>query len=251
MNHPALESFGDLDDAARDPHVATCPHCQDDLRAQVQVRALLAGLPDPGPTPPDVVDRIEATLRRLSAEQGPEASSPAAASTVVPLAPARERRHRGWLAVAAAVVLLGAGGAVLSQVVPGSQDAGEATAGAALRESPGKQAAAPDTALRATASGTDYTADRLAAQVDQVLAARTASAAAPTGPLATPAGVAACLSAIGAPRATPLLVDVARYQGAPAAVVVLPASGGGHEIWVVSTTCSPGKDGTRYFTRSR
>jgi hypothetical protein len=111
---------------------------------------------------------------------------------------------------------------------------------------------APDTSLRATASGTDYTTDRLAAQVDQVMARRAASsAAAPTGPLASPAGVAACLAALGAPQSTPLLVDVARYQGSPAAIVVVPASGGGREIWVVSTTCSPGKDGTRYFTRTR
>ncbi|MGN6613362.1 MAG: hypothetical protein ACTHLJ_16475 [Angustibacter sp.] len=250
MNHPALESFGDLDAAARDPHVATCPDCQDDLRTQVQVRALLGALPDPGPTPPDVVDRLEATLRRLSAEASSgRLEQPAAASTVVPLAPVRERRHRAWLAVAAAVVLLGAGGAALSQVMPGSQ-ADSTAAGAALSGSPEKRVA-PDAGLRATASGTDYTADRLAAQVDAVLAGRPAAASAPSGPLATPAGVAACLSAIGAPQATPLLVDVARYQGAPAAVVVVPASGGGREIWVVSTTCSPGKDGTRYFTRTR
>ncbi|KQX61871.1 hypothetical protein [Angustibacter sp. Root456] len=252
MNHPALESFGDLDAAARDPHVAACPDCQRDLQTQVQVRTLLASLPDPGPTPPDVVDRLEATLRRLSAETSaghPEQS--AAASTVVPLAPARERRHRGWLAVAAAVVLLGAGGATLSQLVPDGGRADSTAAGAALNGTAEKRVA-PDAGLQATASGTDYTADRLATQVDQVLASRPSSAAAaPSGPLATPAGVAACLAAIGAPRATPLLVDVARYQGSPAAVVVVPASGGGREIWVVSTTCSPGKDGTRYFTRTR
>lgn len=252
MNHPALESFGDLDAAARDPHVATCPDCQDDLRTQVQVRALLGSLPDPGPTPPDVVDRLEATLRRLSAEAASgQGEQPAAASTVVPLAPARERRHRGWLAAAAAVVLLGAGGAALSQVVPGGGGAADSTAaGAALSGSPEKRVA-PDAGLRATASGTDYTADQLSAQVDQVLAGQPTAADAPSGPLSTPAGVAACLSAIGAPQARPLLVDVARYQGAPAAVVVVPASGGGREIWVVSTTCSPGKDGTRYFTRTR
>ncbi len=153
--------------------------------------------------------------------------------------------------MAAAVVLLGAGGAVLSQVVPDGGRADSTAAGAALSGSPEKRAA-PDASVRATASGTDYTADRLAAQVDQVMAGRAVSAvAAPTGPLATPAGVAACLAALGAPQSTPLLVDVARYQGAPAAIVVVPASGGGREIWVVSTTCSPGKDGTRYFTRTR
>lgn len=248
MSHPALESFDDLDAAARDPHVAGCPHCQADLGTQRQVRALLAALPDPGPTPPDVVDRLEATLRRLHAEQG---SPPGAASTVVPIAAARERRQRVWWAAAAAVVVLGGGAAAVSQIMPGSRAADSSAAGASLSQAP-RSKAQPDAALAARASGTDYTTARLAAQVDQVLAQRTAVAPArPTGPLASPAGVAACLSAIGAPGATPLLVDVARYQGRPAAVVVLPASGGGREIWVVSPTCSPGQDGTRYFTTLR
>jgi hypothetical protein len=254
VSHPGLDSFGDLDTAARDPHVAQCPACQADLRTQMHVRSLLAGLPDPGPTPPDVVDRLEATLRRLAAEQGASGddSALAASHTVVPMAAAAERRRRPWLAAAAAVVLLGAGGTALSQLVSSSGGAADSTAaGAALRGSPEKQAA-PDSGLRATASGTDYTASGLAAQVKDVMGRRAAAAAgAPTGPLASASGIAACLSAIGAPTADPLLVDVARYQGAPAAIVVLPASGGGQEIWVVSTTCAPGKDGTRYFTRTR
>jgi hypothetical protein len=66
--------------------------------------------------------------------------------------------------------------------------------------------------------------------------------------MTAPAGVRACLSALGAPSATPLLVDVARFEGKPAAVVVLPAEQGGREVWVVSTSCKPGADGTRYYT---
>ena len=120
MSHPSLDSFGDLDEAARDPHVSGCERCREELRAQQQVRDLLAALPDPGPVPPDVVDRIEATLRRLSVEGAVEtATAPGTAgSTVVPLRPEPvTRRRRPLLAVAAAVVLLSLNDAVLAAFV--------------------------------------------------------------------------------------------------------------------------------------
>ena len=65
---------------------------------------------------------------------------------------------------------------------------------------------------------------------------------------ATPQGLAGCLSALGAPSTTPLLVDVATFEGKPAAVLVLPGDGRRPEIWVVSPTCTPGADGMKYFT---
>ncbi len=249
MSHPALDSFGDLDEAARDPHVAGCDRCRDELLAQRQVRDLLASLPDPGPVPPDVVDRLEATLRGLSGTSGGTAGS-----TVVPLHhEPTPRRRRPWLAAAAAVALLAGGGFGLSRLVPDATGgADNATAGAALHDSAESRAAPPGASLRATASGTSYTRADLDQQVQQVMASAPRSAAgAPQGPLGTTAGIAACLSAIGAPSATPLLVDVARFEGRPAAVVVLPAAGGGRDIWVVSTTCRPGQDGTQLFVRAR
>ena len=48
---------------------------------------------------------------------------------------------------------------------------------------------------------------------------------------------------------TPALVDLATYNGKPAAVLVLPGASGGQEIWVVSRTCAPGTDGTMLFKK--
>lgn len=259
MSHPSLDAFGDLDEAARDPHVSGCERCRGELRAQQQVRALLSSLPDPGPPPPDVVDRLEATLRRLSAEAaqpGSERAGGTVASTVVPLRPASAgRRRRPLLAVAAAAVLLAGGGFGLSRLVPDTGGADSTAAGAALSDS-GRKEAVPSQDLHSTASGTSYSRARLAAQVQQVLSAAHTSAPAAAlsgsqGPLTTASGIAECLAAIGAPKVTPLLVDVARFEGHPAAVIVLPTEGGGRDIWVVAPTCRPGADGTTFFTRVR
>ncbi|GAB3592539.1 hypothetical protein GCM10027446_13370 [Angustibacter peucedani] len=271
MTHPALDAFGDLDAAAADPHVAGCARCQADLAAQQEVRALLAGLPDPGPAPDDVVERLSTTLRQLAAaeplgrpldsvpDDDPAAGSAEAGSTVVPIGSAPSaRRRRPLLAVAAALVLVAGGGAALSQIMPGSGGADSSAAGGAAASI--AQRSAGDDAeqgtgqgvVRSIASGTDYTRAGLAREVDATLARKTSSGVAGVqGPLSDATGVASCVAALGAGAARPLLVDVARFEGQPAAVVVLPATGGGREIWVVSTSCAPGQDGTKYFTTAR
>jgi hypothetical protein len=109
--------------------------------------------------------------------------------------------------------------------------------------------AAAGAAAAAISSGTNYTRANLAAQVDQQRGKASDQAAA-AGPLATPKGLAACLGALGA-TASPSFVDVAKFEGKPAAIIVLPAQDGGREIWVVSPTCSAGNDGTRFFTSVR
>lgn len=247
MSHPSLDAFGDLDEAARDPHVTGCERCHSELVSQQQVRDLLASLPDPGPVPADVIDRIEATVRGLRDETD---TSPAATVVPLPLEPPG-RRRRPLLAVAAAAVLLAGGGFAVSRLVPDTQTANSSAAGAALSEGDAKSRA-PSQELRSTASGTSYTRAKLASQVQQVMSSNGPSAlSGPTGPLASASGIAACLAAIGAPQTTPLLVDVATFDGRPAAVVVLPADNGGREIWVVAPTCRPGADGTQFFTRVR
>lgn len=259
MSHPALDAFGDLEAAALDAHVVGCDRCRRELRGQQEVREILASLPDPGPVPPDVAARIEATLRDLAAGAGARATTGATTgatpgATVVPLnqAPSARRRRPLLVAAAAAVVLLGGAGYGLSQVLAG----GSATTTAATAATSGRPEAAdrgaggPQTTAPGTvASGTDYSRERLQSQIEQVLRANRQAAAGPgAGPLSAPAAVAACVKALGAEGSTPILIDLARFEGSPAAVVVLEV-GGVREVWVVAVSCGPGQDGTRYFAR--
>jgi len=61
--------------------------------------------------------------------------------------------------------------------------------------------------------------------------------------LRSPAALQACLAAIGANQVQPVAVDLARYAGREAAIIVLPADGGGYDVWVVARDCRAGSDG--------
>jgi hypothetical protein len=75
--------------------------------------------------------------------------------------------------------------------------------------------------------------------------AASASPQAPQGQqlLRSPTALSACLAAIGADQ-PPVAVDLARYEGQEAAIIVLPADGGGYEVWVVARDCRPNDDGS-------
>jgi hypothetical protein len=83
------------------------------------VRAMLSSLPDPGPMPPDLADRITARLRQ---EQSLRAGQ---ADELLGATPLASRRARGsahqWLAAAAAVAVVAVGGAVVFQSALGGQ----------------------------------------------------------------------------------------------------------------------------------
>src|SRR5262249_53209560 len=94
-------------------------------------------------------------------------------------------------------------------------------------------------------SGTNYQPGRLKAQVSAVLTQHGVSASAPTGSRGSPAESAA--SAAPGPACVrqvtggqhPLLVDLAKYQGRPATVIVIPgANSGTLRALVVAGTCT-------------
>ncbi len=153
------------------------------------MRALLGGLPDPGPMPEDLVTRITAALaaesRRGEGGAGSLAApalgpaGPAAAPAVEPAAadagagagsapadrdvvvPLRRRRRGGRVlgAAAAAVVVLGIGGVVLDRLAPsgieaslglgGAADSASVASGAAPEAGPAAGAGAPSLPLAA------------------------------------------------------------------------------------------------------
>lgn len=252
MSHLSIDDLDDLDAAAREPHLATCATCRHAVDEQRQVRDLLAGLPGPGPVPAEVVLAIDAALVEAAAARV------AVLGQVVPLpsqrgtAPAARRGPNRWLLAAAAVVVFGAGGLLVKTVPSSGGDTATSASADQLKDNGAASAeATPQAATVVRASGTAYTQASIVAQVGALLQAGgplTAVGAYDAQPLAAPAGLAGCLQALGA-STEPLAVDLATYDGAPVAVIVLATNDGGREVWVVARTCRPGADGTRYYRK--
>lgn len=279
--HPSDDLLADhaagvLPEAERDQvagHVGGCERCQELLTECDEVADLLGSLDDPQ-MPPEVSDRITAAL--ATAALAHPAEPPAAPSaTVTPLASHRARRTPRFAqlgAVAASVAVIAAGVLGVRALTNGSS-AGGTDSGAASSTAAGGSAEA---ATPVTRSGTDWTPETLRTDLPQLLTtayADKAPAAAPTQaqrdtaadaaplaaagaaeeglePLAGGPTQAACVAALaGDSTTTPLAVDLARYEGKPAAVVVLPSPGDAAkvDIWVVGAGCDTD---VRYFLRT-
>jgi hypothetical protein len=158
------------------------------------------------------------------------------------------------LTAAAVVVLLGGGIYGLTRLGASSTSSSAGSAAGPAVPAPASQSA--PRGITAIRSGTDYTPGNLGSQVAAQLArhGRSGAVAGPdaTSPAHRPAeasggraaaglsaaALAGCVHRIAAGERV-LLVDVARYQGAPATVIVTqPAAGGPERIWVVGTGCS-------------
>jgi hypothetical protein len=93
-------------------------------------------------------------------------------------------------------------------------------------------------------------AAELSAQADTAAKAAGSGAAAEPSPLAeqgqllrSPEALQACLTAIGAGDVQPVAVDLARYAGREAAIIVLPAGAHSYDVWVVARDCRADSDG--------
>jgi hypothetical protein len=165
------------------------------------------------------------------------------------------------MAAAAAVVVLAGGGYEIAQHVGGSSSPSERTSGSAAHSQQGPISApaagpaplhrlsylhAGHTDVPVVESGTNYIAATLNGQVRSALARYGPLARSGPGGLRSPvaaggsseSALGGCVTRIAAGQQV-LLIDVARYKGAPAVVIVTRAAGGGPEqVWVVGTGCS-------------
>ncbi len=159
------------------------------------------------------------------------------------------------MAAAAAIVLLsgtgyavaqftGGGGPAASSGAAASQPQRSAAHGPAVGMEPNQSSPAASAGLAPVTfvtSGTDYRRSQFASQVRAVLARYPAGSAPahPGGAHALPSlGLPGCVHTVtGGQR--PRLVDLARYQGRPATIIVVAASGTTPaHAWVVGTGCS-------------
>ncbi len=280
MNHLDLDALADLLVGEGNPrdveHLRSCTTCARQLTdleaAQAPVDASLAALP-PLAVPAPLAAQLTA---------GDAATGRTAGSNVLPLAPARRatgarrREPRGrppWRAVtgiAAAIVLVSGGAALLIRSDHHLSASSAKSSGASLARAP---------EVRRLATGTSYTAATLAIELPSLLVpAQAGSVQSGPGPAssratsqagagATPAAgtvpaelaplqgtsaLAACLSALtpADQPGLPLAVDYARYGGKPALVVVLPSARPGKlDVYVVGPNCTATDADVIYFTR--
>jgi hypothetical protein len=281
MTHLSAEQLADVDAIAGHEHLEVCDGCRQQWQQQRAVRDLLRTLPDPGAIPPDVATGLAEALSRLSPEEveppdralralrAPRVRPGTAGATVVPVGQAATRRARAsrarpWLAAAAAVVVLG-GGATALVSHPWSSG-GVSDSSTSAGSSPQRQEGAPEmarsAATRVRSTGTDYQREDLPAQVLRELlngattgsdtagaSDHEAEAAGGDTRLASPEALASCVSALGLDVGQVTAVDLAEFEGAPAALLVLREADGEQDVWVVGRGCRQGDDQTRYFVR--
>jgi hypothetical protein len=274
--HLDADALADLDEGLLDrdhlasarAHAAGCPQCRAELAALTGVRERLAAAAEVEPMPAAVVARLDRAL----ADVATEPASTAVTRSIIPMREPQRSSPRGlrWLQAAAVVVLILAGGAVAVSALRGSDNNDVATSGSAAGKA--DQRAAADGTYPVTASGRHWTKESVTAGVPQLLAGTlgptlppssfsaqddtSGSATAPRELAGVPAArlaggpaLADCVTELAGGPATPLAVDLATFDGQPAAVVLLPGIGGPGrvDVWVVPPDCAQGKGQFLYY----
>lgn len=271
--------------AAARSHLESCAECAVQARALRGVPTLLAAAAEAGPMPADVADRLHAALAEArppagEADEGaPEPPAATAAATTVTPMPTRTvaRERSPWSmrvlqAAAVVVLLLGGTGVVLSAI----QDTGGEAGSTATETSAGGGDAAPEAAASngypVTASGRNWSPETVVEAVPEIVAGTvgppaespaadqggpdgtpdtedSARALSSAGRLASGEELARCVGNLNLGPVTPLAVDLARWEGNPAAVIVLPTPDDPStaDLFVVTPACPAGE--FLYFAR--
>jgi hypothetical protein len=262
------------DDANSDARTAAYP-LHPDVEAdaandhvQAAVRTLLRSAPDPGPMPAEVSRRIEDSLAHAAANRAsdhelfdelgfgepgavvaqeepddvivfggdPDRGQGFHDDTVVPY---RRRRWAVVGAAAAAVAVLAIGGAVAANQFRSSSE------GLASVPPPGATGGSAGS-VHVQVSTTAYTKDSLVSGAQTLLDSPGPDASvgdAPSaGPLVTQTGAAACVQALQATDAGAVSIDLATYEGQPAAIVVIRRSDS-TSVYAVQRDCGDGDAG--------
>jgi hypothetical protein len=259
-------------------HLAGCVQCSRLSADLDQVPTILASAQYP-PMPESFMVRIEAALsvestQRLAAMPATEAGRRELPSRNRVRTAQPALRLPGFsvpatrlVAAAGALVILAGGGYALATRAGGSASP-SSSAGSAAALAPAQQMSmgpavtygnpGSQHAIHTVISGANFVPDRLttfavaavhAAEARGASAAQPpASGAVPSSPLSSRAGsapspgitsqLAGCMDLISAGR-TLLLVDIAKYEGKPATIIVVAASGAlPAAVWAVGSACS-------------
>jgi hypothetical protein len=226
---------GLLDDeqaASANDHLVDCDVCLDRSAELADVSRLLAEAPVPA-LPAELAERIDIAIAAETAGAQPH----------------RRRNLRLLSAAAAAVVAVG-GGALVGNELLRSSTSPDYTKSQAAQDPgvSGDHSPAPSSALqrggsgqrqitapghyRLIASGTDYKSAILGSQVGTALKSDTSHQ------VISAIGVEDCVAQI-AKGENPVLVDLARYDGSQATLIVLQSSDPDElAVWVVGPRCS-------------
>ncbi|RKT79653.1 hypothetical protein DFJ68_3127 [Terracoccus luteus] len=224
-----------------------------DPAVEARITALLAAAPPAGPMPTDVSERLTDALAReadLRVDRAPTAAGSGASVTPLFRQP---RERRPWIAVAAvaaaaAIVAVGGSALHLTKRTDGAAVIGDGR----VTGSAGPTASTPTTStppgtptVHIQVSTTNYTERTFVPQATTLLQSPgptldpLAAEAPAIGPIGTVTGLESCLTGLGVDAAGLMAVstDIANWQGAPAAVVVVTQDGA-RRAWAVERSCS-------------
>ncbi|MEP7161099.1 MAG: hypothetical protein ABI746_08335 [Dermatophilaceae bacterium] len=210
---------------------------------------MLSGLPAPHVMPPELVERIQKSLRNEVRQSGHVDDSAGRPDTYALFAGRARRPVRRDVIVGGAGVAGFALIAALAATMPSlpgvtAQITSRTVTPEHLLVQPHSSLAEPVAlgSAHIRSGTTAYTADRLRDQARALRAAPTtplregAAQQTDLGPIATPVGLSSCLQSLGLPADAAAWVDLARYEDHPVAVIVTH-EGDTDRVRVVTRSC--------------